>query len=868
MYTFEKESVLPASDPRSPYYVNLPSYDSKPIDNLVSFFKYWKYFVKSLIYYLKEISLVKEFEANLNQQLINSVQFPGYKDLPAKLLSTLESHLSPNNSQNSTPVKELNRSLSSVSLSTTPTNSSNTGSEKRPHLFKTKSNNSFLKHGSQSQMAPLNSGGGNMHKRNVSMTSLSSKPTSLPSPPITHHVNDIKVPPHFFPNNSLFNSFPPLLVNHHSQIFISQLKLHKEITNKLVPRLENLLKNLLMKIKEIKSSLKNDSFANPDVIKEVSKTGKVLDTFMNSVERYSAKEPLLKKQIEAEEEEDRGVLEDPFLIKLQVDYQVKHQLLKENYLFASYVNLQNISKDLFTYVLKELNFVVDKFGKLLNSEDVYLSDTDSIVNLYLNLKRNVSTSSLDDWEYFIAYNPNLLNTYKDTPVSAKRSIRTFKDIVLPYAGTVHTKCIRYGVLYKKSKVLKNYSSFFYVLTCNYLHEFKIDGELQNSLKKKEKDKIGGFIGHDDIPVKSYNLNEYSLKLKSEKEFKFFLIKNSNPNCKVTLKCINLDDYTDWFNDLYELLKFGSDHYQRFSLVEEKTLAKQQSATRDKIASHNKAPPPSNGQTSQNNFISHLSQNSHDSLSSGDSQTSSSRPSGQATKDTKNTDSQSQNRASALKLNLKNSHPRGIQESLTGIFTPKIKTPVQQSPGEKNPFDQHFMKDIPTSAASPNLSPTETAFPDRRSSHEEEHENYLQIQKEFLKQQQEILNLKIKEQQLILHQQKQQQQQEAINSKLREQILNQSSKSSPNLDASNDISLLSRTSSGESINSFQPTSNVQMMLNSNRDLLNHSHDKRPSFTLNDDDSSTTAIQDVDRNPKSDLKHLSTSDLPTVLISSDH
>ena len=38
-------------------------------------------------------------------------------------------------------------------------------------------------------------------------------------------------------------------------------------------------------------------------------------------------------------------------------------------MFASYLNLQGIARDLFTYILKELHWVIDKFGKLhFNSE--------------------------------------------------------------------------------------------------------------------------------------------------------------------------------------------------------------------------------------------------------------------------------------------------------------------------------------------------------------------------------------------------------------------------------------------------------------------------------------------------------------------
>lgn len=740
-FEFTTEHVLPPTDPKSPYYVNLPSHDAKPIDNLVCFFKYWKYFIKSLIHYLKEISLVKEFEANLNYQLLSAIQFPGFKDLPRKVINEISAqsqhsqHALKEGHNGNTP-KNLISGASGTHPPTTPTKdkfnsqaataSAASGELKRPGLLKTKSNNStFLKYNKENPE----------HKR----TSLTSKVPSTPQG--NQPSNDIKIQHDFFPDDALFTNLPPLVLNHHQLSYQVTSKLHRDLNSKIIPRLEILLKNLSNKIKEIKSSLKNDSFGNYQLAKEISETGIVLREYRASVETYSSPVPVLKKvRMDDDEEnvdEDSGVLDDPFLIKLRVDYQVKHQLIHENYMFASYVNLQNISKDLFTYVMKELSVVIDKFGKLeLNP------------NFYKFLKEKISVLANSDWEYFISMNPNFLNVYRDTPVQKKKEMRTFKTITLPYEKSIHNKCIRYGILYKKSKLLKKYSRCFYVLTCNYLHEFKIEADengdsklslanaghsISNAVFKKHggsKDKIGGFIGHDDEPVKSYNLNDCSIAIKDEKGMKFQLIKNSNSNKKYTFKCSTVTDFNNWYVDLEELFRFGSQHYKRFELLQAKIEVKEQEQKRAKELKQ-KAKEGKGGKENTTPPV-----KSSNNLSTG-----------------------------SIKENFNLSFNNS--DSLTGIFTPTIRTPVAGSPEDGNPFDQTFMNGISQHAnlstntvgsttslpalnpsqVSPTWSPGDSGSTfkiDASAPHDAQHQTYLQMQQEILKHQQDLLSQKINE----------------------------------------------------------------------------------------------------------------------------
>lgn len=819
-FTFEKEVILPAADTSSPFHINLPANDAKPIDDLVSYFKYWKYFVKSLIHYFQDIALVKQFEANLSFQLISSVQFPGFKDLPVKLardLAPLQStqsqaqsltlpqnqnhgqnfsetspkaaspkerpHLLPANSTYSVHEAKLPESsganpiaLQAPHMSPSSNNGSNNGTfpndpnAKRPNLFKTKSssNTSFLKNASNTM--------GNLHKRlassvNSQQTQVPSNLTSLTNL-LAHLTADVKIPPHFYPPESLFSSCAPLLLNHHQHTYQVNHKIHRDLTQKLIPRLQGLLRNLLSKIKEIKSSLKNESFSHIDISKEVSQTGQVLYQYMNAIESYSKLLPVVKKKASSLDpnDEDKAILDDPFLLKLQVDYQVKRQLLHESYMFASWINLQTISKELFGYVLKELHVVLDKFGKLEFSPEMY--------NV---LKTTISNSSTKDWEYFILLNPNFLNIYSTTPLNIKRTVRSSEHVTLPYALSIHNKCLRLGILYKKSKLLKNYTRYFYLLTCNYLHEFKIETEEgaegksdtkgkhsdtkgksdpKGPTKKFSKDKIGGFVGHDDIPSKSYNLNDLFIKTKDSNAFKFEIGLVSSGHKKATFKCLNQQDYLGWHSDLTQLCEFGSKHYARFAFVQNQVKEKEpvtvkSGAVLSLAASSARSPPQTQGSATPSSVNASNLQFSLDKLP---------------------------NTSSSLSLSVKDISGGA---ALSGMFTPNIRTPKEES---ANPFEATFLSDLthdsrsgssaslvsaasstlPSSPRTPSagsnnssatLSHSNGAVPlpptspgplgmssaagqtPTHVSHQQEHESYLQMQREILrKKQQDMIQL--------------------------------------------------------------------------------------------------------------------------------
>lgn len=875
---FRKEGILPGADPRSPFYINVPDMNARPIDDLVKYFKFWKHFIRSLIFYLKEICMSKEFTANLNSQLINSVQFPGCKDLPYKYLTMVE-----NQKQQTglgTPTKELKKSLSNLSLvnlgltaggpsaasngfNAPSSQQGNSGSltEKRPGLFKTKSNNSTFLKTMSGGSSTTSSNGPNHGKRNASFNSASSlfknfpmnsSGLSLPyqhnSSNLFHHLNDVHVPPEYFPDNSVFTNLAPILINNHYHLYSSQMRTVKELNGKLIPKLETLLKNLSLKIKEIKSSLKNESFANKDLAREVSQTGQILDAYMQSIERYSSSRPVLKRNTDDSSEEDEGVMDDPFLLKLKVDDQLKNQLIQENYLFASYLNLQNISKELLSYVLKELASVTERFGKLLNQEILFGPNSDhAVIGFLFHLKNTIQISTDKYWIHFITMNKNFLNVYEDTPHSKKKDIRNMSKVVIPYGNSVHNKCVRSGIIYKKLKILKNYSGNFYLLTCNYLHEFKIDNENNTenaNSAKKGKDKITRYIKYDDFPTKSYNLNEYVLKSKDPKNYKFVLQKSSNFSKKFTFKCKGPNDYENWYNDLSDLLQFGENHLARFKCVEKKLSEREVYKKKQPERNKEKEVPLKLPQSEQNPSTPDFRTDEH-SVKANDTQTNIYSPS--------NKDEELRFTLNNIRLNENgpqmvdpttsignvpgstgnfhsaNNSIDSAQKQLTGeSMTPPAHTPssTASSQNERNPFENTFTRGEGSASSSPGfspnlvsgsgipLSPPIAGTQKPAASHQQQHEAYLSIQREFLRQQQEILDLKIK--------------QSELESEQRHQILDQNSPQvnissfSPEMAqlplGSPRLASVSRVSSNDSVNSMIHQSQLQHILNTNRDLI--------------------------------------------------
>ncbi|QID85788.1 Phosphoinositide PI4,5P(2) binding protein [Saccharomyces pastorianus] len=253
---------------------------------------------------------------------------------------------------------------------------------------------------------------------------------------------DKSVQKFFLPlGNGSVQDLPTILNQYHESLASSASKASRELTNDVIPRLEDLRRDLLVKIKEIKS-LQSD-FKN-SCSKELQQTKQAMKQFQESLKeaRYS-----VPKQ-------------DPFLTKLALDKQIKRQLQEENFLHEAFDNLETSGAELEKIVVMEIQNSLTIYARLLGQEaqlvfDILISKLDSG---FFNI------DSQFEWDNFISRDPNFL--LPNLPM------RTFKEIVYKYQFDPLTYEIKSGFLERRSKFLKSYSKGYYVLTPNFLHEFK------------------------------------------------------------------------------------------------------------------------------------------------------------------------------------------------------------------------------------------------------------------------------------------------------------------------------------------------------------------------------------------------------------
>lgn len=269
--------------------------------------------------------------------------------------------------------------------------------------------------------------------------------------------------------NGSIQDLPTILNQYHGTLASAASRTSKELTNEVIPRLEDLRRDLLVKIKEIKS-LQSD-FKN-SCAKELQQTRQDMKQFIDSLKdtRYN----VTPKQ-------------DPFLSKIVLDKQIKKQLIEENFLHEAFNNLQTSGAELENVVVMEIQNALTIYARSLGQESQLVFDI-------LISKLDMGFFNKDprfEWENFIARDDNF--------IPPNLPMRKLKEIVYKYQYDPMIYEIQSGYLERRSKFLKSYSRGFYVLTANFLHEFK-------SADRKK----------DSIPVMSLSLNECSVSEHSKK----------------------------------------------------------------------------------------------------------------------------------------------------------------------------------------------------------------------------------------------------------------------------------------------------------------------------------------------------------------
>lgn len=492
-----KDHVLPRRDPRSPYYVNVPvpkalsveaaesgsaaegeTGDGKyvreyPTDILVDRFYKWRKILKGLIAYLREVAYAQEQFGRINFQLKSSVKFPFLTDLEDgtnKLIDPL-SYKGPAKKQQPVTLAQKKQQQDGGFPTSAPSESNLNLSEnvfqavRTAESDDTSASSGFMKFGSGS-------------------------------------VQDTQV----------------ILKKYHLSLASQQFKISKEILTTIVPKMEDLRKDLQLKIKEIKD-LHGDFKTN--INEHVAITGQLLSKYIASVKFVnnncssdgSDHIKLHKKNNQLKPKHD------PYLLKLQLDLQLKRQLLEENYLQEAYINLQSSGMELEKIIYSKVQHALQKYCLLIDSEARLM-----IKNLCRELQQGMlSRPPALEWDHFVSHHPTcLLNWKSNDPMPPARKL---SDVIYPQMKSSLAKCIRAGYLSKKSKYLKNYNKGYFVLTSNYLHEFKSSNFFKvtnSSDETKDHQNVSTTSQNSTktslIPIMSIALNDCVLMEASENKF--------------------------------------------------------------------------------------------------------------------------------------------------------------------------------------------------------------------------------------------------------------------------------------------------------------------------------------------------------------
>ncbi|SCV00991.1 LANO_0F09604g1_1 [Lachancea nothofagi CBS 11611] len=479
----DSETILPKTDFHSPYFVNVPTPSQLgpegsesgqdlttgyvreyPTDILLDRFSKWRKILKGLANYLREVAYAQERFARINYGLRSNVKFSFLTDLEEstnRIIDPFQQRAKkPGQAQ---PSPGLLRNLEDDIAGSNASTSSLQPSDLKPNMPMAPGDNAsassgFMKFGSGS-------------------------------------IEDIQV----------------ILKKYHSSMGNQQIKMSKEISTVVVPKLDDLRKDLQLKIKEIKD-LHNDFRTN--IGEHIALTGQLLQKYMAAVKFMSTntdEQNLLKFKGQKLKPKH-----DPYLLKLQLDLQLKRQLLEENYLQEAFINLQSSGMELEKIIYGEIQHTLQRYSALVST-----SARVSISNLCNELHQGIlSKPPATEWDHFVGHHPKCMIDWKSTePIPQPRKL---SDIRYPRMKSSLAKCIKAGYLLKKSQILKNYNKGYFVLTSNYLHEFKSSNFFKLSQETSEKKDHGevqtGSKKRGMVPVMSLHLNSAQVVEVTEHKF--------------------------------------------------------------------------------------------------------------------------------------------------------------------------------------------------------------------------------------------------------------------------------------------------------------------------------------------------------------
>lgn len=285
-----------------------------------------------------------------------------------------------------------------------------------------------------------------------------------------------------------------LLKKYHGSLAGQQLKVAREIIDNVIPKLESLCRELTSKIKEIKD-LHGDFKTN--IVSHISQTSKLLQKYNSMVKKLSDENSDATKVIQPKC--------DPYLVKVQLETQLKKQLAEEKYLMEAFINMQSNGLDLERIIYTRIQSALETYSALIDSEARMI-----LKNLCQELQTGIlSKPATVEWDQFVSHHTNcMLNWLSNEPRPTPRQIN---DIVYPNMKSPSSKCIRKGYMYYTSgNDNKKFKKGYFILTSHYLHEFK-DSDLSAEMKSTNDNYCHMAISLVNlIPEKSFALSDVTL----------------------------------------------------------------------------------------------------------------------------------------------------------------------------------------------------------------------------------------------------------------------------------------------------------------------------------------------------------------------
>lgn len=536
---FATQSVLPPNDYHSPYYIPFKNIDDpRPVDQLIYRFSIWKMIIKQVIFYFKEMSMFKSQTYQGNRAMLENLEI-----LKRQNSGKLKVKANAN--------KSLKKSLSSTSFGDMYNNATGGGNIGGGGGMNGSSTN--LSHGANVNFNPsFSGGGGGAGGGNGASSIMSGSTAGASSISLDNLENEMNMDQQNMVNKLLQTTFLPAgdnsilsisstFFNNHNYLKEKELLTYQHLTNRLIPRLENLKDQLNETIKQMNSIKNSSDYKTKNLKMEIAKTGGIMSDYITSIEllRTGHSKSSLGTTIELKNNRIDSKM-DPYILKLRLDLQLKDQLYIEAHLKEMYYDLQYKAVQLEKILYTEIQNCISTYTDLIDSELNAVKD-----NMIMPFKDGfVKNDPTIDWDYFIKNDckRNFLPINAKNTILKVKKVRKNSDIVYPYRNSVISSCIYSGYLDRKSKYLKNYSKFFYVLTINFLHEFRSNDRIK-----------------DLNPTQSFSLTDVTVSAVDDdpKKFVIRVYKKGDKETKTkfTFKADNIDSAIKWIDYLSDLTEF-------------------------------------------------------------------------------------------------------------------------------------------------------------------------------------------------------------------------------------------------------------------------------------------------------------------------